>query len=108
MYTNYFILFFVITFIFEIVKSLEDRFFHLGGHSLLVSRAVTSLRKQCPTISARDFYQSKGVVSVLAAIVVERIASGSHIDTKRKLNEMARLHDVRRKPRTCLQVTFKY
>jgi len=35
---------------------------------------------------------------------VERIASGSHIDTKRKLNEMARLHDVRRKPRTCLQL----
>jgi acetyltransferase-like isoleucine patch superfamily enzyme len=86
------------------VKSLDDSFFHLGGHSLLVSRAVTSLRERCPTISARDFYESKGVVNTLAAIVVKRIEIGSRIDTKRKLEEMARLHDVRRKPRTCLQL----
>ena len=86
------------------VKSLDDSFFHLGGHSLLVSRAVTSLREKCPTISARDFYESKGVVIALAAIVVQRIELGSRIDTKRKLKEMARLHDVRRKPRTSLQL----
>ena len=42
------------------VTSVDDSFFALGGHSLLVSRAVTQLRKHCGSISARDFYSLEG------------------------------------------------
>lgn len=49
------------------VRSISDSFFDLGGHSLLVSRAVTDLREVfCPTVSTRDFYDVRGRLDQLA------------------------------------------
>lgn len=86
------------------VTSVDDSFFDLGGHSLLVSRAVTQLRQHCGSISARDFYTLQGSLSKLAAKMSERHAIRSQKDTQSRLAELAELHRVRRKSRSCLQL----
>jgi len=40
------------------VTSINDNFFQVGGHSLLVSKVVTNLRRQYPGIAASDVYSN--------------------------------------------------
>jgi hypothetical protein len=62
------------------VESASSNFFTMGGNSLMVSRLVTELRREFPSVTSRDVYSNPTVEGL--ALVIEKLAPATSEERK--------------------------